>query len=45
MIENRSGAVNVERRAEFLGRARERDMFAAKLAVAVMKGMHGIGVL
>src|SRR4051812_10999369 len=40
MIENRPGAVNVERRSEFLRSARERDLFAIEFALAVMKRMH-----
>jgi hypothetical protein len=37
MIEDRAGAVDVERRPEFLRRVGERDLFAIKLAVAVVE--------
>jgi hypothetical protein len=40
MIENRARTINVERRAKFLGGARERNVFAMKFAFAVMKRMH-----
>ncbi len=40
MIENRPGAIYVERRPKFLRDPRKIDIFAVKLAVAVMERMH-----
>src|SRR5207245_8963339 len=40
MIENRSRAVDVERRPKFLHDPRKIDIFAMKLPFAVMKRMH-----
>ena len=40
MIENRPGAIYIERRPEFLLDARKIDIFAVKFAVVVMKRMH-----
>ncbi len=40
MIENCPRAVDVKRRAKFLGDARKIDIFTVKLAVAVMEKMH-----
>jgi hypothetical protein len=40
VIENCSGAVNIERSAELLRDLRKIDIFAVKLAVAIPKRMH-----
>ena len=40
MVENRPGTVYIERRAEFVRRLLRVDLFAMKLAVAVMERVH-----
>ena len=40
MIEDRPSAIYIERRSEFLRDARKIDIFAVKLPVAVMEGVH-----
>jgi hypothetical protein len=41
MIENRSGAVDVQRRAEFLRRRSQINFFTTELTIAVVKSVHG----
>jgi hypothetical protein len=40
MIENSSGAINIERRPEFLGNACKIDIFTVKAAVSIKEKMH-----
>lgn len=40
MIQNRAGAINIQRRPEFLGDTCKIDIFAVKTAVVVMEEMH-----
>jgi hypothetical protein len=44
MIENGSGAVDVKRSAVFFSDAFERNVFAVKLTISVMKRMHRLEV-
>ena len=40
MIENCSGAIDIQRRPKFLRHVSKIDIFAVKLAIAIMKRMH-----
>ena len=40
MIENCSGAIDIERRPKLLRHAGKIDIFAVKLAITIMKRMH-----